>query len=84
MRRIEDRIELPTAAELPMVERMAREAFAEVGVELKALEAPAGGGFKAKAAMTAADRERLVCALFAHGIVMVDLGPEEFGFAVRR
>ena len=60
------------------------EAFAAEAVELQSLVELKPSGIRAQAVVAKVQKRRIVCDLFGSGIVMVDLGPSAFGFAVRR
>ena len=83
MRR-EQKVELPTKEEAAMVMKRIREAFAAEAVELQKLVELTASGIWAQAVVTKEQKKRIANDLFGTGIVMIDLGPSAFGFAVRR
>ena len=82
--RNEPKVEMPTHEETAMVMNRIREAFAAEAVELQSLVELKPSGIRAQAVVAKVQKRRIVCDLFGSGIVMVDLGPSAFGFAVRR
>ena len=83
MRR-EPKVELPTHEEAQKIIPVIKAAFAEAKIELRGIAESPMGGVVATATVPAEKRQGLGCELFGHGIVMVDVGPDYFGFAVRR
>ena len=77
-------IEMPTHEEAAMLMKRIREAFAAEAVELQSLVELKPSGIRAQAVVAKAQKRHIARDLFGSGIVMVDLGPSAFGFAVRR
>ena len=83
MRR-ESKVEMPTHEEAQKIIPIIKTAFAEAKIELRGIAESPRGGVVATATVPAEKKHGLVCELFGHGIVMVDVEPDFFGFAVRR
>ena len=81
---MEAKIKMPTHEEAAMVMKRIREAFAAEKVELQALDELKPNGIRAQGAATKEQKMRIVSDLFGSGIVMIDLGPSAYAFAVRR
>ena len=77
-------IGMPTHEEAAMLMKRIREAFAAESVGLQSLVELRPMGIRAQAVATREQRRRIVRNLYGSGIVMVDLGPASYGFAVRR
>ena len=83
MRR-EPKVELPTHEEAQKIIPIIKAAFAEAKIELRGIAESPMGGVMATATVPPEKRHGLVCELFGNGIVMVDVQPDCFGFAVNR
>lgn len=81
---MEAKIEMPTHEEAEKIIPIIKTAFAEAKIELRGIAESPMGGVVATASVPAEKRQGLGCELFGHGIVMVDVGPDFYGFAVRR
>ena len=81
---MEAKIEMPTHEEAEKIIPIIKTAFAKAKIELRGIAESPVGGVVATATVPAEKRQGLGCELFGHGIVMVDVGPDYFGFAVRR
>ena len=82
--RNEPKVEMPTHEEAPKLIPIIKAAVAEAKTALRGIAESPMGGVMATATVPAAKKHGLVCELFGHGIVMVDVEPGCFGFAVRR
>lgn len=81
---MEAKIEMPTHEEAEKIIPIIKTAFVEAKIELRGIAESPMGGVVATATVPVEKRQGLGCELFGHGIVMVDVGPDYFGFAVRR
>ena len=81
---MEEKVEMPTHEEAEKIIPIIKTAFAEARIELRGIAESPMGGVVATATVPAEKRQGLGCELFGHGIVMVDVGPDFYGFAVRR
>ena len=81
---MEAKIEMPTHEEAEKIIPIIKTAFAEAKIELRGIAESPMGGVVATATVPAEKRQGLGCELFGHGIVMVDVQPDCFGFAVNR
>ena len=81
---MEAKIEMPTHEEAEKIIPIIKTAFVEAKIELRGIAESPMGGVVATAMVPVEKWQGLGCELFGHGIVMVDVGPDYFGFAVRR
>ena len=81
---MEAKIEMPTHEEAEKIIPIIKTAFVEAKIELRGIAESPMGGVVATATVPAEKRQGIGCELFGHGIVMVDVGPDYFGFAVGR
>ena len=81
---MEATIEMPTHEEAEKIIPIIKTAFVEAKIELRGIAESPMGGVVATATVPAEKRQGIGCELFGHGIVMVDVGPDYFGFAVGR
>lgn len=76
-------IRLPRAEEVEMVKKAVEEVFCHEDVPCGEVRTELDGRMLARATIPDSKRERVVCGLFRHGIVVVNVGNGELGFAVR-
>jgi len=75
---------LPTKVEAEKIIPIIRSEFGAAGIAAEGLGISSQGGVVARATVPAERKDALVCALFGHGIVPVEIRAGEWGFAVRR
>ena len=81
--RIADGIALPTAEQIERITPIIESEFKGAGIAIMGIAPHPQGGFIARAVMAREQYHKVDSALFAHGIVIVNLGPASYGFAVR-
>ena len=76
-------VRLPKPEEVEMIKMNARRAFEFEGVKFDDFKSGENGKLTITAAIPSAKRDAIVAALFGFGIVMIETGRGEWGFAVR-
>lgn len=75
---------MPTPEEAKWMLPIIKDALAHEGVVPSILGEHPKGGIMAAAEMTEAQKHDITAALFEKGIVLAEVRPGEFGFAIRR
>ena len=76
-------VRLPKPEEVEMIKMNARRAFEFEGVKFDDFKSGENGKLTLTAAIPSAKRDAIVAALFGFGVVMIETGRGEWGFAVR-
>lgn len=76
-------IRLPKGEEVETVKAKAKEVFANLEIELDEIKTESDGRMLTRAVIPQEKKNRLLSDLFAYGILIVEVGNGELGFAVR-
>ena len=76
-------VRLPNAEEAEMVKKAVKEIFSFADIPYGEIRTEPDGRMLTKATIPSAKRELVFCRLFGYGIVAIDAGNGEWGFAVR-
>lgn len=76
-------VRLPRPEEHEMIKDAAKKVFAFVGVELKTFKTMPNNGLAIKARLSETKRQTVISGLFDYGILLANVGNNEWGFAIR-
>lgn len=79
----ENMIRLPKGEEVEMVRSKVKEVFTDLKIELGEIRAETDGRMLTKAVISQKKKNRAISDLFAYGILIIEVGNGELGFAVR-